>query len=73
MPYTLQLPWVTNAAGYGYHNWYGFGALSVDDALEYAASYTPDSLGEFTETSTFDSTEAADIPDFDSGGAYPSR
>ena len=68
-PYTLQLPWVTNAAGYGYHNWYGFGALSVDDALDYAASHTPDSLGEFTETRTFDSTAAAaDIPDFDSGG-----
>ena len=67
-PYTLQLPWVTNAAGYGFHNWYGFGALSVDDALQYAASYTPDSLGEFTETPTFDSTAAADIPDFDSGG-----
>ena len=68
VPYTLQLPWVTNAAGYGFHNWYGFGALSVDDALQYADSYTPDSLGEFTETSTFDSTEAAGIPDFDSGG-----
>ena len=67
-PYTLQLPWVTNAAGYGFHNWYGFGALSVDDAMEYAASYTPGSLGEFTETSTFDSNVAADIPDFDSGG-----
>ena len=67
-PYTLQLPWVTNAAGYRYHNWYGFGALSVDDALNYAASHTPDSLGEFTETSTFHSTAAADIPDFDSGG-----
>lgn len=68
-PYTLQLPWVTNAAGYGYHNWYGFGALSVDDALDYAASHTPDSLGEFTETRTFDSTAAAaGIPDFDSGG-----
>ena len=36
--------WVTNAAGYGFHNWYGFGALSVDDALQYADSYTPDSL-----------------------------
>ncbi len=68
VPYTLQLPWVTNAAGYGYHNWYGFGALSVDAALEYAATHTPDSLGEFTETQTFDSTAAADIPDFDSAG-----
>lgn len=67
-PYTLQLPWVTNAAGYRYHNWYGFGALSVDDALDYAASYTPDSLGEFTESPTFESTAGADIPDFDSGG-----
>ena len=67
-PYTLQLPWVTNAAGYRYHNWYGFGALSVDDALDYAASYTPDSLGEFTESPTFESTETADISDFDSAG-----
>ena len=27
-PYTLRLGWVTNAAGYHYHNWYGFGALA---------------------------------------------
>ncbi|MCY4563410.1 MAG: S8 family peptidase [Gammaproteobacteria bacterium] len=67
-PYTLQLPWITNAAGYHYHNWYGFGAVSVDDALEYAASHTPDSLGEFTESPPFESATAADIPDFDSGG-----
>ena len=67
-PYTLQLPWVNNAAGYHYHNWYGFGALSVDDALEYAASHTPDSLGEFTESLPFESVIVADIPDFDSGG-----
>lgn len=67
-PYTLQLPWVTNAAGYRYHNWYGFGAVSVDDALDYAASYTPDSLGDFTESPTFESTIRADIPDFNSGG-----
>ncbi len=68
VPYTLQLPWVTNAAGYAFHNWYGFGALSVDGALEFAASYKPDSLGEFTETDTFGSEASADIPDFDSSG-----
>jgi len=66
--YTLQLPWVTNAAGYDFHNWYGFGAIHVDDALEFAASHVPNGLGEFTETGTFDSDEPVSIPDADGRG-----
>ncbi len=66
--YTLQLPWITNAAGYNFHNWYGFGAVNVDAALALAASHRPGSLGEFTETQAFGSTAAASIPDHHGGG-----
>lgn len=66
--YTLQLPWVTNAAGYNFHNWYGFGAVNVDAALAFAASHQPDSLGEFQETGAFRSAPAVPIPDHDGGG-----
>ena len=66
--YTMQLPWITNAAGYSFHNWYGFGAVNVDEALAFAASHRPDSLGEFRETGAFRSTPAAPIPDNDGGG-----
>ena len=64
----LQLPWITNAAGYHFHNWYGFGALSVDAALDYAASHRPGSLGEYIETPPFRSAQSAPIPDQDGTG-----
>ena len=67
-PYVLQLPWVTNAAGYHFHNWFGFGALSVDAALDYAASHQPGSLGEYLETSAYSSAQSAPIPDHDGAG-----
>lgn len=66
--YVAQLPWTTNAAGYRFHNWYGFGAVAVDNALELVAAHTPDSLGAFVETESFDRAEAAAIPDNDGGG-----
>lgn len=66
--YTAQHPWITNAAGYRFHNWYGFGAVHVDDALAFAAMHTPDGLGEFTETDAFVREEAVSIPDADGGG-----
>lgn len=66
--YTAQHPWTTNAAGYRFHNWYGFGAVHVDDALAFAAMHTPDGLGEFTQTDAFTREEAVSIPDADGGG-----
>jgi subtilisin family serine protease len=30
------LPWIRNAAGYLFHNWYGFGALDVSESLKMA-------------------------------------
>ena len=66
--YTAQLPWITNAGGYRFHNWYGFGAVDVDDALAHAASHTPDGLGTFVETAAFSRSAATSIPDADGGG-----
>ena len=39
--YTAELGWVTNAAGYTYHNWYGFGVVNAAAAVTAAAAYTP--------------------------------
>ena len=64
----VQLPWTTNAAGYSFHNWYGFGAVALDDALGFAAEHEPDSLGEFYESAWFEFSETIDIPDNDIAG-----
>ena len=47
VPFVLQYGWVTNAAGYNYHNWFGFGGVDVDAAVAMAEDYEPDSLGIF--------------------------
>ena len=66
--YVAQLPWTTNAADYRFHNWYGFGAVAVDDALALVGSHTPDSLGTFVETAPFEQAVAVSIPDNDGTG-----
>ena len=72
-PYIAQHRWQTNAAGYAFHNWYGFGAVDVDAALAMAQSYTPDSLGAFVESDWFETGESegmpVSIPDADGAGA----
>ena len=65
---TLRLPWTENAAGYAYHDWYGFGALDLDAAVEMAEDYTPDSLGEFHQSGWFESGLSGAIPDNDGTG-----
>ena len=60
---TVRLPWTENGAGYEFHNWYGFGAVAIDDALAFANTYEPNSLGSFRKTGWFQSTEPIDIPD----------
>jgi subtilisin family serine protease len=32
------LPWIKNAAGYAFHNWYGFGLIDANKAVEMALS-----------------------------------
>ena len=48
--YIAEPGWTTNAAGYKFHNWYGFGAVDTDAAVTLAKNYTLGSLGSFTTT-----------------------
>lgn len=67
-PAVLRRGWITNAAGYNFHNWYGFGAVSVDAAVEMARTITPDNLGELTQME-FGHEGSVTIPDNDGKGA----
>ena len=67
-PAVLQHSWITNAAGYHFHNWYGFGAIDVDAAVALAAVHAPNSLGVFTESAPVRLATGATIPDHDGGG-----
>ena len=75
-PYVAQHAWQTNAAGYDFHTWYGFGAFDIDAAVAMAASYSPNSLGTFVESTWFDGGGATalplDIPDADGAGVTSS-
>jgi subtilisin family serine protease len=42
--YQASQGWVTNAAGYNFHNWYGFGAVNVDAAVTMLKNYQAGSL-----------------------------
>lgn len=37
--YTYEQAWVTNGAGFKFHNWYGFGRVNVDAAVALAKNY----------------------------------
>ena len=71
-PYIVQHGWTTNAAGFEFHNWYGFGAINVDAAIAMARTHAPDSLGSFVESDWFDSGVSSvaplAIPDADGVG-----
>ena len=45
----VQHDWITNAAGYTHHYWYGFGAFDLGAAIDFASTYTAASLGTFNE------------------------
>ena len=40
-----QYEWETNAAGYNFHNWYGFGAFDLDSAITFATNLSSNYLG----------------------------
>ena len=69
---TVLPPWTVNAAGYSFHNWYGFGAVAIDDALAFAEEHEPNSLGTFRESGWFERNETVDIPDNDISGVTQS-
>jgi len=60
--------WITNGAGYTFHNWYGFGAIDADAAITAATGYTAGSLGSQSyKTWTLSSALNASIPE---GSSY---
>ncbi|MCY4477062.1 MAG: S8 family serine peptidase [Gammaproteobacteria bacterium] len=71
-PYIAQHAWQTNAAGYDFHNWYGFGALALDEAVAMAATHVPGSLGAFSQSAWFPASDgmglSLPIPDGDGAG-----
>lgn len=38
--HTYQEGWIQNGAGFWFHNWYGFGRINVDQAVQLARNYT---------------------------------
>ena len=47
--YQAELGWTTNAAGYKFHNWYGFGRVDVDAAVTMAQGFSS-TFGTFGNT-----------------------
>jgi subtilisin family serine protease len=48
--HVYQQGWVTNSAGYKFHNWYGFGRINVDKAVNLAKTFVAGSLGTYQTT-----------------------
>ena len=78
VPFILQHSWITNAAGYNYNNWFGFGGVNIDGAVALAEDYDLESLGLFAVTDWMgnlpisviadESHEGLEIPDADGAG-----
>lgn len=68
-----EYPWLTNSAGFKFHNWFGFGRVDVDAAVTYAKKYTS-AFGTFVETEFDDNLRAVtqSIPDNSGTGASDS-
>lgn len=67
--YVYEDGWTTNAAGYHFHNWYGFGRADAEAAVNLAKTYTP------TTTTYVETDWAADsgaisvvVPDYNKNG-----
>jgi len=68
--YVVEPAWVTNFAGYHFHNWYGFGRVNAAAAVAAARTYVYGSLGTFQNTGWLNSgTVNAAIPDNSTAGA----
>lgn len=68
-----QEGWTTNAAGFKFHNWFGFGALDIEAALELASSRTT-TMPAYVETLSngawkYLKTLSLAIPDYSASGA----
>lgn len=45
-----QYSWISNAAGYKHHNWYGFGKINGESSVNAAKNYSIGSLGNFIDS-----------------------
>ena len=52
--HVYEMPWITNAAGFNFHNYYGFGRINVDKAMLMATGFVSP-LGTFKESAWVDS------------------
>lgn len=66
--HVYQYGWLTNAAGYNFHNWYGFGGVDAQKAVEAAINYQS-KLGAFQERQISSGEINVAIPDNDASGA----
>jgi len=67
--YAAEPAWLTNTAGYKFHNYYGFGRVNVSAAITAAKAYTAGSLGTFATGSWVPSaTLNTAIPDYNAIG-----
>ncbi|MBT3583936.1 MAG: S8 family serine peptidase [Halobacteriovoraceae bacterium] len=81
-PYGLDLSghtyddgWVTNGAGYSFHNHYGFGQINIDAAVAMAKTYAANSWNPQTQTNvgTLTTTVALAIPDNSATGVTSAK
>jgi subtilisin-like proprotein convertase family protein len=68
--YVAEPGWTTNASGYKFHNWYGFGMVDASAAVNMATTYALGQLGAFANTGFIASpTLSLAIPDNSVTGA----
>lgn len=65
--HTYLQGWRTNAAGYRFHNWYGFGAINAESAITMAKNYSSN-WSSLSKTSFTNNNLNLTIPDDSSAG-----
>jgi len=71
--YVAEPGWTTNAAGFKFHNWYGFGLVDASAAVNMARTYNLSTLGSFVNTGFISSGAiSVAIPDSSVTGASSS-
>lgn len=72
--YVAEPDWLTNSAGYQFHNYFGFGKVDVANAVAAAKTYVPNSLGIFNTGSWISSGNVnLTIPDNNAGGVSDTK
>ena len=66
--YIASQGWITNAAGFNFNNWYGFGAIDVDAAVALAKIYQANSLPSLSDKTYGATFDPVPIPDNSAAG-----